>query len=331
MDWIVLAKALVLGVVEGLTEFLPISSTGHLILVGDLLGFNDEKGKIFEIVIQCGAILAVCWEYRARLLEVLTRLGSDSSAQRFTLNLLIAFAPLALLGLMFGKHVKSTLFKPIPVALAFIVGGLIILWAERRQHRIRVETVDEMTWKDALKVGLAQAFALVASPRVRNQATVGGVLADADYASDPPAMFVALDARVVARSRGGEREIPAGELVTGYYETSLRPDELITEVRVPARIERAVYRKFRSRSHEDRPCVAVAAATVHGVARVVVGAVAERPQYFPELCVGPADEIGGRYAEAIEPISDVRGSADYRRRVIAVEVRRALEELAWTG
>jgi len=140
-----------------------------------------------------------------------------------------------------------------------------------------------------------------------------------------------VDARVVARSRGGEREIPAGELVTGYYETSLRPDELITEVRVPARIERAVYRKFRSRSHEDRPCVAVAAATVHGVARVVVGAVAERPQYFPELCVGPADEIGGRYAEAIEPISDVRGSADYRRRVIAVEVRRALEELAWTG
>lgn len=178
---------------------------------------------------------------------------------------------------------------------------------------------------------LARAFSLVASPRVRNQATVGGVLADADYASDPPAMFIALRARVVARSIGAEREIPAEELVTGYYETSLRPDELITEVRVPADTERAVYRKFRSRSHEDRPCVAVASALAGGAVRVVVGAVAERPQHFPELCVGSPEEIGRRYAEAIDPISDGRGSADYRRRVIAVEVRRALEELGWTG
>ena len=178
---------------------------------------------------------------------------------------------------------------------------------------------------------LAHAFALVASPRVRNQATVGGVLADADYASDPPAMFIALGARTVARSRDGEREIPVEELITGYYETSVRPDELITEVRVPAGPERAVYRKFRSRSHEDRPCVAVAAAVRGGGLRVVVGAVAERPQHFPGLCAGSPEEIGHRYAEAIEPLSDARGSAAYRRRVIAVEVRRALEELGWTG
>jgi carbon-monoxide dehydrogenase medium subunit len=179
---------------------------------------------------------------------------------------------------------------------------------------------------------LARAFELVASPRIRNQATVGGVLADADYASDPPAMLTAFGARVVARSKAGEREIPVEELITGYYETSLRPDELITEVRVPGGVERAVYRKFRSRSHEDRPCVAVAAAVAGGRLRVVVGAVAGTLQWFPELC-GPGDpaEIGRRYAEAIEPISDVRGSAAYRRRVIAVEVRRALEELGWTS
>jgi aerobic carbon-monoxide dehydrogenase medium subunit len=194
---------------------------------------------------------------------------------------------------------------------------------------------------------LAHTFALVASPRVRNQATVGGVLADADYASDPPAMLNALNAKAVARSLGGEREIPIEELITGYYETSLRPDELLTEVRIPRNVEQAVYRKFRSRSSEDRPCVAVAAARIDGKLRVVVGAVAERPQYFPDICnvVSPpqsdgkartngeqlnrevATEIGRRYAEAIQPISDSRGSAEYRRRVIAVEVRRALEEM----
>jgi aerobic carbon-monoxide dehydrogenase medium subunit len=177
---------------------------------------------------------------------------------------------------------------------------------------------------------LARAFSLVASPRVRNQATVGGVLADADYASDPPAMLAALEASVVARSVDGERRIPVDELVTGHYETSLRPHELIAEVRVPDRAERAAYRKFRSRSHEDRPCVAVAAAVSGGRLRVVVGAVAERPQCFPELCEGSPAEIGERYAQAISPLSDGRGSASYRKRVIAVEVRRALEELEWT-
>ena len=182
---------------------------------------------------------------------------------------------------------------------------------------------------------LAQAFSLVASPRVRNQATVGGVLADADYASDPPAMLCALGARVVARSRGGSREIAIDELITGHYETSLRPDELITEVCVPAGVERAVYRKFRSRSHEDRPCVAVAAVLGRGGLRVVVGAVAGRPQLFPDLCAlaenglgaDIAAEIARRYADSIDPLSDVRGSSEYRRRIIGVEVRRALEEL----
>src|SRR5438270_430259 len=190
---------------------------------------------------------------------------------------------------------------------------------------------------------LAHTFALVASPRVRNQATVGGVLADADYASDPPALLHALNAVTLVRSTNGEREIPVEELILGYYETSLRPDELLIELRVPHNVERAVYRKFRSRSSEDRPCVAVAAAKVAGKLRVVVGAVAERPQYFPAICAladREADsdegrpysrelaiEIGRRYAESIDPISDSRGSAEYRRRVIAVEVRRAREEM----
>jgi aerobic carbon-monoxide dehydrogenase medium subunit len=177
---------------------------------------------------------------------------------------------------------------------------------------------------------LAATFGLVASPRVRNQATVGGVLADADHASDPPSMLIALGARAVARGLRGEREIPIEDLIVGFYATSLEPDELLVEVRVPAGPHRAVYRKFRSRSHEDRPCVGVAACRRGAELRVVVGAVAERPQWFPELCDPNGDpaEIGRAYAEAIEPISDVSGSASYRRRVIAVEIRRALEDLA---
>ena len=184
---------------------------------------------------------------------------------------------------------------------------------------------------------LRRAFSLVASPRVRNQATVGGVLADADYASDPPAMFAALGARALLRSPGAEREVAMDELILGHYETCIAPDELLVEVRVPAAPERAVYRKFRARSAEDRPCVAVAAARGGGTLRVVVGAVAGTPQAFPDVCAlarsGPlerelATEIARRYAERIEPIADARGSAAYRRRVVAVEVRRALEDLA---
>ncbi len=176
MDWILLGKALILGVVEGLTEFLPISSTGHLILMGDLLDFNDEKGKIFEIVIQCGAILAIIWEYRARFISVLTGLAHASEARRLALNLFIAFLPIAIIGLLIGKAIKAALFKPIPVAIAFIVGALIILWAERRDHHVRVETVDDMNWKDALKVGLAQCFALIPGTSRAGATIIGGML-----------------------------------------------------------------------------------------------------------------------------------------------------------
>jgi len=175
---------------------------------------------------------------------------------------------------------------------------------------------------------LARAFSLVASPRVRNVATVGGVLADADYASDPPAMLAALHARAVLRSPRGERSVSVGELIRGYYETCIEPDELLVEVRVPPQPERATYRKFRSRSSEDRPCAAVAAVRGTDGLRVVVGAVAETPQDFPELCDGSADEVAARYAERIEPLSDARGSAAYRRRVIAAEVRRAVEAVS---
>ena len=171
---------------------------------------------------------------------------------------------------------------------------------------------------------LARAFGLVASPRVRNQATVGGVLADADYASDPPAMLAALDARAVLRSPRGDREVSVGELILGFYETCIEPDELLVEVRVPAEPAKATYRKFRSRSSEDRPCAAVAAVRGERL-RVVVGAVAETPQDFPDLCDGTPEEVAAGYAERIEPLSDSRGSAAYRRRVIAAEVRRAVE------
>jgi undecaprenyl-diphosphatase len=175
MEWTAIIDALILGVVEGLTEFLPISSTGHLILVGELLGFNNEKGKLFEIFIQTGAILAVCCEYRARLMNVITRFSSERSARRFVFNLLIAFIPVAVLGLLFGKAVKQHLFHAVPVATAFIVGGLVILWAERRTHRVTVESVDDMNWRDALKLGLAQTFALIPGTSRSGATIIGGL------------------------------------------------------------------------------------------------------------------------------------------------------------
>lgn len=176
MDIILLLKAAILGIVEGLTEFLPISSTGHLILVGDLLNFNDDRGKVFEIVIQFAAILAVCWEYRAKLTAVSTGLiQRQEAAQRFTLNLFIAFLPLAILGLLFGKAIKAHLFAPVPVALAFIVGGFIILWAEKRQHPVRIENIDDLHWQDALKMGLAQALALIPGTSRSGATIIGGL------------------------------------------------------------------------------------------------------------------------------------------------------------
>ncbi len=176
MDLILTLKTIILGIVEGLTEFLPVSSTGHLILVGDLLSFNDDKGKLFEIVIQVGAILAVCWEYRAKIATVITGLPSQKSAQKFAFNLAIAFVPLATLGLLFGKHIKAVLFKPLPVALAFIVGAFVIIWAEKREHKIRIVEVEDLTPLDALKLGIAQAFALIPGTSRSGATIIGGLL-----------------------------------------------------------------------------------------------------------------------------------------------------------
>lgn len=176
MDLFLLLKAFILGVVEGLTEFLPVSSTGHLIVVGDLLSFNDEVGKVFEVVIQLGAILAVCWEYRARLAKVITGLPSDPAAQRFASNLIIAFLPAAVLGLAFIKVIKHYLFNPFSVAIAFIIGGIIILIVEARSHKPRIEHVDDMGWRDALKVGFAQCFALIPGTSRSGSTIMGGMI-----------------------------------------------------------------------------------------------------------------------------------------------------------
>jgi undecaprenyl-diphosphatase len=176
MDITPLLQALILGIVEGLTEFLPVSSTGHLILVGDLLHFNDEKGKLFLIVIQFAAIIAVMWEYRSRLVHVMGGLRRDRVAQRFVLNLFIAFLPAAILGLLFHKAIKASLFTPLVVATTFILGAIVILWAERRQHTVRVDDVDSMTALDALKIGIAQAFALIPGTSRSGATIIGGLL-----------------------------------------------------------------------------------------------------------------------------------------------------------
>lgn len=181
MDLILLGKAVLLGVVEGLTEFLPISSTGHLILVGDLLDFNDERGKAFEVIIQFGAILAVCWEFREKLWKVATTIKTSTASRRFVFNLIIASIPAMGLAFIFGKHIKALLFSPIPVASAFIVGGLIIFWAERRQLKVnpsksRIQTVDDLKPMDALKVGLAQCAALIPGTSRSGATIIGGML-----------------------------------------------------------------------------------------------------------------------------------------------------------
>jgi undecaprenyl-diphosphatase len=162
-----LLKALVLGVVEGLTEFLPISSTGHLILAGELLNASDERWSVFNIVIQTGAMLAVVWEYRARFFKV------DVKLYR---NLIVAFIPAAVLGLLFSKYIKAYLFHAVPVALAFIVGGVVILLVERRSFQPRVESAQSMTWLDALKVGIAQCFALIPGTSRSGATIIGGML-----------------------------------------------------------------------------------------------------------------------------------------------------------
>ena len=175
MDWLLLIKALILGIVEGLTEFLPVSSTGHLILIGDLLDFNDERGKVFTIVIQLGAILAVCWEYRVKISTVLRGIGSQEDANRFGLNLIIAFLPAAILGFLFIGSIKQYLFQPTPVALAFIFGGILILWIERKKHSVTVEQIEDMNWKHALKIGCIQCLALIPGPSRSGATIIGGL------------------------------------------------------------------------------------------------------------------------------------------------------------
>jgi len=176
MDIALYLKAVILGIVEGLTEFLPISSTGHLIIAGQLLGFSDDKAKVFDIVIQSGAMLAIVWEYRARFARVFTGLAGDPAARRFAANLLMAFLPAAVLGLALGGVIKTHLFHAVPVAAAFIAGGLIILWVERSPRRTTVESVDDMTWQDALKVGFAQSLALVPGVSRSGATIIGGML-----------------------------------------------------------------------------------------------------------------------------------------------------------
>lgn len=187
MDILLLVKAAVMGIVEGLTEFLPISSTGHLILTASLLDFTGDVVKVFEIAIQTGAMLAVVWEYRVRLMSTVRGIASEPVAQRFARNVAIAFLPAVVFGLALGSIIKAHLFHPVPVALAFVVGGLIILWVERRHRRLfgerdlegqrtaRVETVDDMSALDALKVGLVQCLALVPGTS-RSGATIIGAM-----------------------------------------------------------------------------------------------------------------------------------------------------------
>jgi len=188
MDIVLLIKAAILGIVEGLTEFLPISSTGHLILAGSLLDFGGENAATFEIAIQTGAMFAVIWEYREKLIGTLAGILSERAAQRFAINVIVAFIPAVVFGLALGSFIKSRLFHPVPVAIAFIVGGVIILWVEARHHRAfgerdlegrrraRVETVDDMSMLDALKVGLVQCLALIPGTSRSGATIIGGML-----------------------------------------------------------------------------------------------------------------------------------------------------------
>ncbi|WP_285962074.1 undecaprenyl-diphosphate phosphatase [Pseudomonas tohonis] len=176
MDFWTAFQALILGVVEGITEFLPISSTGHQIIVADLIGFGGERFQAFNIIIQLGAILAVVWEYRRKIFDVVVGLPRERSAQRFTGNLLVAFFPAVILGVAFADLIHHYLFNPITVATALVIGGVIMLWAERRDHLIQAETMDDMNWKQALKVGLAQCLALVPGTSRSGATIIGGLL-----------------------------------------------------------------------------------------------------------------------------------------------------------
>lgn len=176
MDFWVAMQALILGVVEGLTEFLPISSTGHQIVVADLLDFTGDRAYAFNIIIQLGAILALMWEYRGKIFSVTQGLSREPQARRFTLNILVAFCPAVVLGLLFADVIHQYLFNPITVATALVIGGLIMLWAERRPHAIRTESVDEVHWLLALKIGLAQCLALIPGTSRSGSTIIGGLI-----------------------------------------------------------------------------------------------------------------------------------------------------------
>ncbi len=180
MDIALLIKAAIMGIVEGLTEFLPISSTGHLILAGALLGFDDEKAKVFDIAIQTGAIFAVILVYWQKIRDTVVALPTEKKAQQFSLNVLIAFIPAVVLGLLFGKAIKANLFTPVVVASTFIIGGFIILWAEKRQAKnpavARIHAVEDMTLMDALKVGLVQCLAMIPGTSRSGATIIGGML-----------------------------------------------------------------------------------------------------------------------------------------------------------
>jgi undecaprenyl-diphosphatase len=176
MDLWTAIQALILGIVEGITEFLPISSTGHQIIVADLIDFGGERAIAFNIIIQLGAILAVVWQYRRKILDVLMGLPTERPAQRFTGNLLIAVIPAVILGVTFADLIHEYLFNPITVAGALVVGGVIMLWAERRDHVVSAEIVDEMSWKQALKIGLAQCLAMIPGTSRSGATIIGGLL-----------------------------------------------------------------------------------------------------------------------------------------------------------
>ncbi|CAN7254035.1 undecaprenyl-diphosphate phosphatase [Trinickia sp. LjRoot230] len=181
MDWILLAKAVILGIVEGVTEFLPVSSTGHLIVASSLLGFDGNGAKTFNVVIQFGAILAVCWEYRARIVSVIRGLFTDVDARRFALNVVIATIPAIVLGVLLEAQIKRVLFAPVPVAFALVMGGIVILWVQSRERSrdavpARVASLEQLRPLDALKVGCAQCCALIPGVSRSGSTIIGAML-----------------------------------------------------------------------------------------------------------------------------------------------------------
>lgn len=176
MDFLLLLKGFVLGIVEGITEFIPVSSTGHLILAGDLLGFDDERAKVFEVFIQLGAILSVVWLYREKVFTVLRELPSSKQARSFALNIMIAFLPAAFFGLLLHKTIKAYLFNPVTVAVALIVGGIAILLIERMDHRAHVETIEGISIKQAIGAGFAQCLALFPGVSRSGATIMGGLI-----------------------------------------------------------------------------------------------------------------------------------------------------------